>query len=80
MTHEQKDCMIRDCKNEASKWIANIEEYDTFYLCSDHAAEIANEDYEYVELAETIRAGEMVVVHNEIAEYSCHPDCEDCNR
>jgi hypothetical protein len=70
---------------EASKWIdtsngfvetlLNSPAPETFYLCSDHASAVANENYEYVHLR--IDTGEIETY--EIAEYACSEKCAECN-
>ena len=67
-------CMISGCKEEASYWVA-FEERPTFYLCSDHAIEIADDDFEYPVLDPVTREIKKV----EIGGYCCSCECDVCH-
>ena len=71
-TNTQQLCNIKDCKNYAEKWIAvKGLKNDTFYLCSDHACELYNEDEEI----KTLDPMSGVITTYEVAEYEV---CEFC--
>ena len=70
--------MVKDCKNDASYWVSNVCNVDTFYLCSDCACELANDNFEYIQLEENLD-GTFEIIPNEIAGYGCHEDCPVCN-
>ena len=50
MEHVRKDCMVRECRDEASYWIdvGVIDGVrpagDAFYLCLDHMAMLRNDE------------------------------------
>ncbi len=73
--HIPQQCQVIErvrCRNEATQWVDN---YDTFYICLDHAARMTNEDYEMP----IINLKNHRVEFREIGEYSCSEQCDICN-
>lgn len=67
--HIPKYCQIKNCTNEAGRWIEDEAWPDnTFYFCLEHAEE--DEDF----MSDT--AGQFV----EVAVYSCSEQCAECNQ
>jgi hypothetical protein len=82
MEHVRKDCMVRECADEASYWIdtsiidAAHTQNDTFYLCVDHMGMLQNDEtgnYYHLDIA----TGELFDI--EFGGYACDPECEVCN-
>ena len=74
MQHKPKYCQVADCGIEASKWITPSKG-KTFYLCSDCASKLYNENEEIVSLDTT--TGEIIT--HEVGQYCCHAECEECS-
>jgi hypothetical protein len=84
MEHIPEWCMVSGCAREADYWIdtsdgftetllATVDAPETFYMCVDHMATVANGNYSHIR----IDTGEITEV--EIAGYSCDQECEVCN-
>jgi len=74
--HIPKRCQVIEkikCRDEATQWIGVSP--NTFYICSDHAARMTNEDYEMP----IINLETHVVEFTEVAEYACSTNCDICN-
>lgn len=70
--HFPVKCSVRDCRDEASWWIADIGGRETFYLCSEHNPESADGLYHVINHDRTITT-------REVGGYSCNDTCKDCN-
>lgn len=92
-SHEHKDefCNIKGCKEIAEFWfdITNLplelrpemplaQDWDTFYLCDQHAQYLTGDDhpYEYVHIFNPF---DKSIIEMELAVYSCSENCRTCN-
>lgn len=85
--HVSKQCMIQNkvvgpkygeqCQNEATRWLAvDCTPNRTFYLCADHADHMSGGTDSDVIFFNPATSSYSV---EELAVYSCSPDCRTCN-
>lgn len=72
--HTPEYCNVRDCKEEAEKWIGI--DIKTFYLCAGHCEVLQDEAGDFIQILNPISGR---ITEHEIAEYSCNEECEECN-
>ncbi len=84
MTHTAKQCDVKGCVWEAKSFICLPDKdtphvtfqkpNDTFYMCSDHASDMTNEDSMF-----PLITTQHAVIMCETGVYECHEGCEICN-